>query len=137
MNKWYVNEANSISALWYGSNPNLIVKYKSLASGGWIVIGEPTDIGDNLHTIQYTFPEVGEYLILIKDLNTLVSIVDKLKVELNHAEVVCGCVETSTTAMHNELQVLDEGLRQVLGQVTDQVQENQTIMEKTGFIVTI
>lgn len=137
MNKWYVNETNGITTQWGGSNPNLIVEYKSLAVGGWIVIGKPTDKGDSLHTIQHAFPDIGEYLIKVKDLNTLIVIIDKLTVEVNTAAAVCDCVETSTVAIRSELATLDVGLRQVLGQVTDQVNENQTIMEKTGFIVTI
>jgi len=137
MNKWYVNIANKMSVLWYGLEPDLVVEYKSVEVGDWIAMGVPTDIGDNIHTIEHTFDNLGNFLIRVRDVNTGDGIIDKLVVEIPTAEEVCGCVTESTNAMRSEIATLDSGLRQVLSQVTDEVNENQTIMEKTGFIVTI
>jgi hypothetical protein len=136
MKTWYVNETNTITVVWYGLNPDLVVEYK-IPTGEWIAIGVPADIGDNIHIIDHAFADLGTYIIRIKDINTGFDMVSTLSVVVNTAESVCGCVETSTNAMTTKIDTLDEGLRQVLRQVTDEVNENQTVIEKTGFVVTI
>lgn len=138
MSKWYVNEAKKMSVLWYGLNPDLVIEYRSASAvGNWITIGIPTGIGDNMHTIEHTFSNLGEYFVRVRDINTNIDIITKLSVVVNDLANLSTKVDTKTTDIKTDLATLDTGLRQVLGQVTDQVNENQTIIEKTGFKVTI
>ena len=50
---------------------------------------------------------------------------------------VCGCVSTGTTNMNTTLTNVESGIKQILRDVTDEINENQTIMEKTGFRIII
>lgn len=53
------------------------------------------------------------------------------------SSTVCGCVDQATTDIGQALGQVDSGIRQIIGEVSDEITENQVILEKTGFSVTI
>jgi len=50
---------------------------------------------------------------------------------------VCACSSNAAAITDAKLDIVESGLRQVIGEVTDEVNENQTIMESTGFKIII
>ena len=78
MSKWIIDTEETMSTLWLGTNPDLV--FERLSGTTWALIGVPTYIGDNIHSLSTAFTEAGDYLIRVRDINTNVSIYDKLVV---------------------------------------------------------
>jgi hypothetical protein len=80
MGIWKTNEEKKISALWTGSNPNLVAHFKLENTVEWTEIGSLSSIGDDLYAVSYTFINEGNFIIRVKDENTGVSIFSKIEV---------------------------------------------------------
>ena len=74
MNIWEVNTENNIKVI---SDTNIFtVQYMKYGDEKFIDLPSPIDLGDMLYLIKYTFTEIGDYLIKLKDDSGLTRYVD-------------------------------------------------------------
>jgi len=84
MRVWELNVEQNITSYWVGVNPSLVAEYKlEEPNSSWVTIGNMIDIGDSMFTVPHTFDSLGKFLIRVRDINTNVSIFDKLEVRNN------------------------------------------------------
>ncbi len=102
-----------------------------------------TEIGENfeykgsgVHELLTSFEE-GEYMIKTINETTGHQMHIGLSVFGNLKDEICGCVTESTNEINSTLSAIESGIKQVVREVSDEVNENQTILEKTGFKVVV
>ena len=124
MKEWIINTTNKITVLWNEPNPNLMVQYKSLdTNSSWVNIGVPIYINDNIHTIEKLFTNTGNYIIRVMDTDTLHNVIERLDIVDE-----CACNEVQTGIIEDRIDTLDGGLRQILSNLGDEINENEVII---------
>ena len=86
------------------------------------------------------FPHDYDICEDVEQLDTTIELVDYTRIEnmiLSAQQYLCDCSVNSSAVTNTRLDVLESGLRQVIAEVTEDVQEIQTIHEKTGFRVVV
>ena len=86
-----------------------------------------------------SYPTIYDDCTVIDTLTTIDIIdYDRIQAMITENKVaVCECSTTSSLEVKAKLDVIDSGLRQVISEVTDEVNENQTIIEGTGIKVIV
>ena len=82
------------------------------------------------------FPETYDECVPIEFLGT-VELIDYDRIELMilaNKDAVCECSSVSSGIINTRLDSVEGGIRQLISEVVDEVNENQTIIESNGLV---
>jgi hypothetical protein len=130
-------------------DPNGDVILISGATGVWsdvttlwkFDIGVPSDWPERVIVVKLYSDEsplvYTRHVIAISQTNAYATSGDIAAIGQMVKDEVCGCVSSGTANISTALTNVESGIKQVLSNVTDEINENQVILEKTGFKIIV
>jgi len=88
---------------------------------------DQTHNGKEVRVTYFTLQDSGNLI----DYDKIQTMIDDCQ------ETICDCNSNSAAEIKEKVDLVDSGLKQVIREVTEEVNENQTFIEELGFKVTV